>query len=172
MRDDRNKWDELRGVDDIIDTNGAMVSTVSCPRQTLISGVNVLQQTGPVIGWPDIATSRTYSLSVRRDRVLIVGGDFREDGWHQDLGQAVSDASGAYTVLEISGPNAFELLKRGTELSLKIPSRSVARLAFGVGVFLYRHTNETTFRLHVASAQCQTMWQSLETNLESLECVS
>lgn len=170
MRDDRGKWDALRSDNDPIDINGVTIRSLSVKRQTLVSGVDILTKYHGSFGWPDLANGDNYALTVRRDRVLLVNhAPAPQDGWHEDLGHAVSDASDAYAIYEISGPNAFDLLKRGGEVSMDFASPSVARLMFGMGVFLYRFGDARTYRLHVASAQRLTMQQSLYSYLQGVE---
>jgi len=163
MRDDSGKWDAPLPSGYAHDANGMTLAAVTLARQVLISGPDVLTQTKqPIAGWPDIVTADSYALSVRRDRVLLVNGPTVSEGWHDDIGQAVSDASDAYAVFDVSGERSLEVLKRGAELNLDVPSRSVARLLFGLGVFLYRYETENSFRIHVASAHAEALVKSLE----------
>ncbi len=166
MRNDKDKWDEPCTQNTGIETSGLKISFLSLSRQTLISGPHVLAQIRKAystpVGWPEIVNTPTYALAVRRDRVLLVDGPEMTDGWHESQTQAVSDVTGAYTVFEITGPDAMSLLKRGTELALATPSRSVARLLFGFGTFLYRSKDAQTFRVHVSSAQSQALWKTLK----------
>lgn len=162
MRDDRHRWAPSGGGWPRFESEGLMILAPAAPtRQTLISGARVLAQFPDAVGWPDIASGNAYALSLRRDRVLLVNGPERPDGWDDDSGQAVSDVTDAYTVFDLTGPNALDLLKHGTEIGLHPPSRSVARMLFGVGVILYRHRTGDRFRLHVPRAQSQTAWQIL-----------
>ncbi|MEB8385637.1 hypothetical protein OO012_00230 [Rhodobacteraceae bacterium KMM 6894] len=166
MRDDSNKWDIPQPTNYEYTENGITLASVPLARQTLISGPNILTQTEPPIAaWPDIVTSDCYALPIRRDRVLLVNGPPLSQGWHDETRQAVSDASDAYAVFDINGERSLEVLKRGAELSLNVPSRSVARILFGLGVFLYRYDNESRFRIHVASGQTEALIRSLKVSI-------
>ena len=170
MRDDRHKWEFLGNASLPLAVNNVTIALAPLKRQTLVSGTRVLQQFSDTVGWPDVAPGDDYALAIRRDRVLLIDhANVSQDGWHADLAQAVSDATDAYRVYDISGPNAFELLKRGGEMSWTVPSRSVARLLFGMGVFLYPHNDAQTFRLHVGRAQGQAMLQSLLSCAQHIE---
>ncbi|QBY00890.1 hypothetical protein E2K80_09255 [Rhodophyticola sp. CCM32] len=170
MRDDRHKWDFIDDATLPLTAVGVTIALAPIQRQTLVSGPRILKQFKDASGWPDVVSQDPYALAIRRDRVLLVDHDqVPQDGWHDDLEQAVSDATDAYSVYDISGPNAFELLKRGGEVSLAVPSRSVARLLFGMGVFLYPYKNPQSFRIHVGRAHGQAMLQSLLSCAHHLE---
>lgn len=158
MRDDSNKWDAPDALMGTHIQSGVTLVPVSLTRQTLISGPRVQSQTDwPIVGWPDIATTPTYALSLRRDRVLLVDGPDMAEGWHEDTQRAISDARDAYTVFDISGDRAIEVLQRGAEVRLDMESKSVARLLFGFGVFLYRVNSEDRFRIHAPSRQAGSL---------------
>ncbi|NIZ13037.1 hypothetical protein [Phaeobacter sp. HF9A] len=55
-----------------------------------------------------------------------------------------------------------DTLRRGSEVSLEVPSASVARALFGLGVFLYRFGDEHRFRVHVAQSQAEPLLKSLK----------
>lgn len=162
MRDDSHRWTPPRAPDAQIAGGDVTLRTVPGLRQTLISGPRVLRDvTVPLVEWPTVADGAHYALSLRRDRVLAVGGPERADGWDSARGWAVSDVSDGYAVLDLQGEGAFEVICRGTEISLEQPSRSVSRLFFGIGAIVYRYGSETEFRIHVASGQSEAMWHSL-----------
>ncbi|MYM54947.1 hypothetical protein [Thalassovita mangrovi] len=161
MRDDRHRWTPYDGAWSPYEVGGIAITPVTPERQILISAPAVLSRHPGAIGWPDIATGDSYAISLRRDRVLLVNGPDMAEGWDDEIGQAVSDVTDAYSVFDLTGPKALELLKHGTEIGLQQPSRSAARMLFGLGVFLYRHGAEDRFRLHVLRAQGQTAWQML-----------
>lgn len=161
MRDDSHNWTEIRGREAQIDGPEVKVRQIFPDHQILISGPTVRAAFPDSIGWPDIAAGPSYTLSVRRDRVLLVGAPHSEpEGWHSETGRAVSDATGAYEVFEVSGKNARSMLDQGGELHA--PSNSVARLLFGFGVFLCRYESEGRYRIHVARAHGQALWQSFD----------
>ncbi|GAW35008.1 hypothetical protein RA2_02066 [Roseovarius sp. A-2] len=163
MRDDSEKWDVPQPIDCVHKANGITLAPATLSRQVLFSGPSVLAQTEqPIASWPDIVAAHSYALSIRRDRVLQVNGPAASEGWHGDTCQAVTDASDAYAVFDISGERSLEVLKRGAELSLDVPSKSVARILFNLGVFLYRYEAETKFRIHVASGHAEALVRSLK----------
>lgn len=161
MRDDRNRWDAPNSLAGVHTDNGITLTLVLLPRQMLISGSQVLGKTDwPIVGWPDIAPTAPYALAVRRDRLVLIDGPDIAEGWHQDTGCAISEASDAYAVFDLSGDRGFEVLQRGAELRLDMASRSVARLLFGLGVLLYRVDKGDRFRIHVASSQAEALLKS------------
>lgn len=163
MRDDSEKWDAPQPTGYLHTANGITLAPATVTQQVLFSGPSVLAQTEqPIASWPDIVTAHSYGLSIRRDRVLLVNGLAMSEGWHDDTCQAVSDTSDAYAVLDISGERSLEVLKRGAELNLGVPSKSVARILFGLGVFLYRYDTENRFRIHVAGGHAEALVRSLQ----------
>ena len=165
MRDDTKNWQPPIKPDATAKAKGVRIRRLALDRQVLVSGTRVQSEFGPCIGWPDIAQGTRYCLSLRRDRVLLVNqDDVVPDGWHADTGHAISDVTGAYMAFEIKGARALELLSRGAELHE--PSRSVARLFFGLGAFLYRHKDADCYRVHVARANGQALWRNLSACLE------
>ncbi|SHF80062.1 hypothetical protein SAMN05444273_1138 [Litoreibacter ascidiaceicola] len=169
MRDDSKKWDAPGAPTTLEMSDGLTITPVQLARQTLLSGVDVLGRTQhPIAAWSGVVTAQTYALSLRRDRVLLVNGPALADGWHGDIAQAVSDVSDCYSVFDIRGDRAFSVLKRGAELRLDVPSKSVARLLFGLGVFLYRFEATDTFRVHVFRGQAETFFKSLKFAFPSL----
>lgn len=169
MRDDRHRWDVVDLDASKIEARGLLITAIDVGSQCLVSGPKVLRQKAPTVKWPDVADGDTYTLSLRRDRVMCVGEPALADGWDDKKNQAVSDVGDAYVVFQLSGPNAIALLKRGTELRLDQPSKSVARMLFGLGLFLYRHGDEETYRLHVARAHGTAMWKSLRDHAAAVE---
>jgi hypothetical protein len=160
MRDDTKRWDAPGPLSFM--SKGLEVAEIAGLTQHFVSGTGVLARfADDLVGWPDVATSDSYALSLRRDRVLLVGPIDLEPGYHSAAGLAVSDVSDAFTVLEINGPGALTNLQRGAELRLDHPSRSVTRQLFGIEVFLYRAGDETRFRLHVPRGSAQAMIRHL-----------
>ncbi|MEQ8293354.1 MAG: hypothetical protein RIA08_14210 [Roseovarius sp.] len=162
MRDDTALWDAPRDPAAPIDLGKAKLTRVQLTRQTLVSGPNVLQQTDlPLVDWPGAAPAGAYAAILRRDRVLLVNAPEAPDGWNDTAQQATSDVTDAYTVFDLTG-DALPFLQRGAEITPDIPSRSVARLLFGLGVFLYRLDDGTTYRLHVPRAHAEALIQHFE----------
>ncbi|MEQ8898189.1 MAG: hypothetical protein RID23_13965 [Roseovarius sp.] len=163
MRDDTALWDVPRDPTHPIALGPATLTPVQLTRQTLVSGPNVLHQTDlPLVEWPGAAPSGPYALALRRDRVLQVNAPETPDGWNDTTQQATSDVTDAYTVFDLTG-DALPLLGRGAEITPDIPSRSTARLLFGLGVFLYRLEDATTYRLHVPRAHAEALVKHVET---------
>ena len=154
MRDDSRRWPPTFRAAPGIDLGAADLKRAQPKRQTLISGSHVLKQMDvPVIEWPAIAQSDSYALSLRRDRVLLVNGPERREGWDETQKHAVSDASDAFAVFDLTGPGAMALLQRGADVSQTVASPSVARMFFGLNVLLYRGAPADHYRIHVPAAQ-------------------
>lgn len=166
MRDDSMKWDAALGDQRVdIQGDGFQVTLVQLPHQTIISGpietcLTICGQQ-KAIAWPNVVEGSTYALRLRRDRLLCVNGPDLADGWH-DQGVAVSDMSGAYGVVEISGPKALNLLNQGTELDTALPSGSVARQFHGFAALIYRWQSQSCYRLHVQRCYLDAVWQRLQ----------
>lgn len=149
MRDDRLKWTAPRGEVRFDLGGGTTLTQVKGLQLTLRSGTNVLNTTDlPQVGWPDIAPDGEHVLVMRRDRLLCVGGDTTAEGWDDTTQQAVSNMSDGYAVFDLSGDLAFQILQAGTEISLTLPSRSVVRQTFGLGLLIHRIKDEDTYRLY------------------------
>ena len=122
MRDDRARWPAPVADDKLLDLDGALLQPVHGLTQTLISGAELRTQTGlPLIAWPDRPTTDSYAISLRRDRILCIGNPPFDEGWHPDKALAVSDMSDGYTVFDLLGDGALDLLTRGA------PSRELKR---------------------------------------------
>ncbi|MEL7097496.1 MAG: hypothetical protein AAGM84_01585 [Pseudomonadota bacterium] len=150
MRDDSARWHPPGS--SAFDAPGVSVREVSLARQTMVSGTMVLSTYSLAIGWPDVALGEAYALCMRRDRVLLVNAGARRDGFDPDTSEAVSDMTDGFAVLALSGPRALECLQAGAALDPAQPSRSAFRRVFGTDVLLYRHGDESTFRIHVPRA--------------------
>ncbi|SHH36581.1 hypothetical protein SAMN05444003_2912 [Cognatiyoonia sediminum] len=168
MRDDSHKWDRLTK-DDVIELpNGARLSHVKNLTLTMISGPNVLKQIdAPQVGWPDVIDTDRYAVVMRRDRVLLVGDTDLTEGWDDTKSLAISDMTHGYDVFDLSGPHALSMLQQGTEIHLDEPSRSAVRLAFGLGLHIYRYGAEDTFRVHVLTHQREALIGYLKAVLNS-----
>lgn len=152
MRDDRSRWPAPVADEIPLDLVGAQLQPVHGLTQTLISGADVRNQTGlPVLAWPDSPTTDSYAISLRRDRILCIGNTPFDEGWHSDKELAVSDMSDGYTVFDLVGDGALDLLNRGGDVSKTEASASVVRMLFGLGVFLYCDPSTEGFRIHVSS---------------------
>lgn len=162
MRDDKHRWTPQRDKSKETSAPGVTIKALKIPRLTMVSGTNVLQQTSlSLVEWPEVAQGEVYAISLRRDRLMEVNGPQRVDGWDADQALAISNVSDAFSQVEVIGPNALSVLRRGTELDLSVPSRSAIRLLFGLSVFLYRHGSESNYRVHVASGYDEALWHAL-----------
>lgn len=160
MRNDNHRWDAPGEL--AVKTDGLTVAPVKGLRQTLVSGLDVLAKYyDHLITWPDVAEGESYALSLRRDRILIIGETDLRPGFDAAKGWAVSDLSDGYAVFDLYGPRAFEVLRRGAELRIDQPSRSVARRLFSFDVVLYQSEKEGNFRIHVSRSFGQALVQSL-----------
>lgn len=155
MRNDTARWTPPGPLS--MEAPGVRVCEAPLPRQVYISGTGVLDRfEHERVEWPDIAAGETYALSLRRDRVLYVGDPGLAPGYHPG-GLALTDVTDGYHVLDVTGPNALDLLRRGAELRLDRPSRSVMRRVFGIDILLYRRGGELSFRLHIPRAHAQAV---------------
>ena len=160
MRNDTARWDPPVPLS--FTSDRLTISEVTLPRQIWVSGIDVLEQfADQLIAWPDIATSDRYVVALRRDRVLLVGPTGHPPGYSPETGLATTEVSDAYLVIDISGPDALKALRRGTELRLDQPSRSVLRRLFSIEAMLYRVTDEGTFRAHIPRAMAQAFFSHL-----------
>lgn len=160
MRDDRMKWAALPETFLPVTRDRVAVTSCDVGRQYLVSGISAVAH-GNASGWPDVVTNRAYRLQISRDQSLHVGGDAQPAGWQADVSLAVSDMSDGYHVFQVSGPAAFDLLCRGAELDLQMLSHSVARQLWGMHVLLYRHTSDSTYRLHVERGFAMALFTAL-----------
>lgn len=174
MRDDRTRWAAPDGAEDRrLEARGLSIRRVVPERQMIVSGPRpaALQLCGfrVAAGWPDIVLEDRYAVSMRRDRVLLVNAPQLATGWLDDSGLAVSDVTDGYEVVDVSGPDALEFLRTGTELSLDDASASSLRLWHGLGVILYRVGDPDRYRLHVASGLAEGLWDILAAQLSVFE---
>lgn len=171
MRNDTARWPATTvGQKPDASSAGVTLRHITPAQQTLISGPRkaalTLVKQKEVVGWPEIATGETYAISMRRDRLIMIGGGITKYGWDDKAGLAISDVSSGYEIMSISGHRAYDVLRTGTELPLDQPSRSALRLWNGYGVILYRHGTEDTYRIHAASAHFEGVWEMLNRQMK------
>ncbi|MEL6640424.1 MAG: hypothetical protein AAFP98_03770 [Pseudomonadota bacterium] len=160
MRNDTHKWTAPSPLTRTV--AGLRCIEVHPLAQHWLSGPDVLGRFADnLITWPTPITQDKYVLSLRRDRVMVVGGLDLPDGYHAATGLAVTDISDAYQVIDISGPAAFAHLQRGAEVRVDQPSRSVQRRMFGCDVMLCCLDAESGFRIHVPRAFAQSFVEQL-----------
>ena len=156
MRNDNHRWDPPT----LLSRSGNSVTLTEVVglTQHMVSGVNVLERfADKLIDWPDGLAAVGYALSMRRDRVLVVGATDLKTGFNPDSGLAVTDMSDAYAVFDLTGPHALDRLRMGAEIPLDQPSRSVARQVFGCDVLLCCLAKKRGFRLHLPRANAQSV---------------
>lgn len=167
MRDDSHKWTPPFVAGARLQSHDVTIAPHRFERLTLVSGTAV--RTGaelPIIGWPDMAPAGSYAVSLRRDRILEVNGPARADGWDDTAALAISDMTDGYQAFTISGGAAMDFLSRGAPVSIDHPSRSAARLIFGLPGILYRDTQDS-FILMVGRAQAAALWHAFRLEFEA-----
>lgn len=166
MRNDTERWPAAAdGPRPGVDRSGVTLRRLDVPQQVVISGPRAaalsFADQPSAVGWPDLATGQTYALSLRRDRLLLVGAAIATFGWLDGPGLAVSDMSAGYDMFELRGPRAMAVLRTGTELSLNTPSESCLRLWHGYDFMLYRYGADDSFRMHMGRADAAAVWDML-----------
>ncbi len=173
MRNDNENWTPPQTSDAILSVDGFHLERIKLPRQTILSGPAVLNRfqgtLGPAIGWPDIAMAASYTVALRRDRLLMVNGPDFADGWDDTAQLAVSDMTGGFAVFELFGERVFDVLKRGADLNVLHSSRSAVRMFGGFGTILYRFQDQNRLRLHVNVTQEEAILMTLSHYLQRLE---
>jgi len=162
MRDDSRKWQPAQGLErDPVVMDGLTIRVIQPERQALLSGpyasLLALANVTGTVGWPDPAMGDSYAIRLRRDRILAVNGPTLADGWHDEIGVAVSDMTWGYAVIELNGPAAMGVLQRGTEITLDTPSASVARRFAGHDALIYARGPDS-YRLHVLRPYLDAVW--------------
>lgn len=101
-------------------------------------------------------------LRTAHDRALLVSHEpaSLSPGWHAE-GFAVSEASDALAVFEISGPAMSEVMREAVSADLDAGSPSAATLFAGVPAFLHRTVPDAA-RLYVESPLAAYVWRWLE----------
>lgn len=157
MRNDNANWDTPETDPIVVSSDAVTIRQITPKRQTLISGINAHGASQlALVSWPGDITATQYALVLRRDRILEVNGEPRNDGWNDAIQCAVSNVTDGYAVFEIAGSGALALLKHGGFIQVDEPSASVARSLFGTTVLLYR-TGPSQFLLHINRMHAQAM---------------
>lgn len=167
MRDDRHKWQPVPDEFPPLTYATVSVSVCNVGHQYLLSGLSVsTHNTG---SWPSILQGEKYTLRLRRDQILEVGGTGRDTGWHSDHAFAVSDMTDGYQVISVSGTGAFDLLCRGAELDLNIASGSVARHLWDFSALLYRYEHAQSYRIHIERSNANALYWALEAAAKGMQ---
>ena len=157
MRNDSHRWRAPTPLSRV--GEGVTVTQVDVGGQFVVSAPDVRVRYGDrLIAWPDPISRPSHVLSMRRDRVLVVGEDDLKTGFQNGL--AVTDMTDAFDVIDLTGPNAFEALRKGAEIRLDQPSPSVVRRVFGVELLLCR-LQDAGFRLHIPRSLSQAVVEML-----------
>jgi len=165
MRDDRKRWRRAEGWGRKLDDLPGLRATIIRPkRQTLISGPTSAalkaSNLADAAGWPGPAKGDHYAIRLRRDRLLVVDGEDRahpslDEGWHDELGIAVSDITGGLALIELSEPSVPTLLATGAEIDPATPSPAASWLWHGMACIVYKYETDKLFRLHVSLSQLE-----------------
>lgn len=177
MRNDTAQWSPDVGfARNKVTTGSVTLAQLEPARQTLVSGpyqaALALAELGGATGWAEPAQGETYALRLRRDRILVVNGAELADGWHDAAGLAVSDMTAGYSVFEITGNGAFDVLRRGTEISLETPSASVARAFYGYPVLVYAVVAQNAYRIHTPRGHGHNLWALLKNFCEQVDAAT
>lgn len=159
MRNDTAQWPAPLPSDLYWQAGGLSLNRLPPARQTLISGMDVLEAFGPATGWPERAEGDSYTVALRRDRVLRVNGPEMAEGWNAQTARAVTDMTEGYALFELRGERCGDLLLRGAEM---LPSRSAMRLWAGLEVILYHHGTDGTVRIHIARARADSVVDTIQ----------
>ena len=172
MRNDTANWKKPADTLQQLKTGSLHVREVVGIRQTMVSvpapQKEALSGGLPLIGWPEIAPETDYALSLRRDRVLRIGGPVLQDGWNCDARLAVSEMTTGLAVFDISGADAPALLKRGAALDVRNSSASCAWLFAGFDILICQYQTTGTFRVHVARGLSHAFFETLSAFADQL----
>lgn len=119
----------------------------------------------PEAGLWTIEPARALRLRTARDRALLVAESPLPlaPGWHCE-GFAVSDASDAFAVFDLTGGAVAGLVREAVSADVEAGSPSAATLFAGVPAFLHR-TDAETARLYVENPLGAYAWRWLETRV-------
>ena len=158
-------WSESR-----LEREGWQVHAVAGLRQTLVSGD--LGRARAAFA-PDAAEVGLWSIAtppclvrIARDRALLVSESPPgiADGWNAE-GWAASDVTDGWQVLDISGPEAVDIVREGTAADLDAGSPSAAVRFAGITGVLVCRTEAGAARLHVERSLAPYLWRWLETRV-------
>ena len=99
-------------------------------------------------------------------KIMIEGQDITsisdcKSGLDESASVAVSDISQVYRIIEIGGPSAFDLLRRGAELDPSVASGSAIRMFRGFEIIIYPWQDFEHFRVHVSAPYFTAFWELL-----------
>jgi sarcosine oxidase gamma subunit len=146
----------------IIDVGGQFLVSGALDKAADAAGVD-----GDGVGALGRVSGTRFSVRLARDRLLIVSDvdAILTQGWHEE-GYAVTEMTGAFTVFEISGLDAIDVVKRASTIGTAVPSPSAAVSFAGIGAVLYRHGPDNAIRVHVERGLAAYLWQWFTTSAE------
>lgn len=123
----------------------------------------LIRLTGPGVGAFSIATGDPYVVRLARDRILAVSTTSFgiTAGWH-DNKLAITEASAALHVFEISGPSLRQIVSRAVTVDPDNAGPSAALTFAGTSAIVYYHQDKQTLRLHVDRGFASYVWSWLE----------
>lgn len=164
MRNDSHTWapsDRLTA----LSAPGLELQPAAIQRLTYISGdrAAALRIAGcaDAATWPGQVSAAQHAVSLRRDRILVVNGPELAEGWHEETGLAISDATHALTGFDLSGENALRALNTLAEVDPGSPSQGCTRVLNGMSAILYRLGSDCAFRLFLAPGSAPAFVQHL-----------
>lgn len=117
------------------------------------------------LGPADNCGATSYALRLAPDRLLLVGVNARSDmvpGWTD--GVAISDVSDGYVVIDVIGPGAEALMRRGAAYDFGAGTvaavESATMLFAGLKAAVSRCPGG--WRLHIERPQATALWHWLE----------
>ena len=114
------------------------------------------------IGAWQMARASGHILRIGRDKALIVTSSPLpfETGWNA-AGFSVTDASGAYGVIEIAGPALAEIIAEASAVDIDARTRSAALLFAGIACLAAR-TAPDVARVYMEAGYMTYLWRWLE----------
>lgn len=118
------------------------------------------------VGLWQVASASDHVIRIARDKALIVtlAPIPFETGWNA-AGFSVTDASGAYSVIEIVGQALSDILAEATAADIDAGSRSASLLFAGIAGLVMR-TAPDTARVTIEIGHMTYLWRWLETHTE------
>ena len=168
MRDDRTRWPAAQHADQRARAfNGLNLEVWEPSRAFLITGPKPFLQLFSPLTWPEPAQPKAgrVALSLRRDRVLVLGDPGMATGVTADGRSLVSDMSGGFIFTRLEGAEALTVLQSGCALDPREPSASVLRLWHGFEAMIFRE-GEQAFAIGVEAPWFDGLWSRLVTEAE------
>jgi sarcosine oxidase gamma subunit len=115
------------------------------------------------VGAWQVVNASDHVIRIARDKALIVTSApiAFATGWNA-AGFSVTDASGAYGVIEIAGQALAEIIAEASAVAIDAGSRSAALLFAGIGCLAVR-TAPDVARVYMEAGYMTYLWRWLET---------